>query len=278
MQERRQTSGSVSDGDVVVEADERSVDHRAGCGEVVVVEGHVDGEAQRGREDDRDEDHVRARRAACRSGSRRGCGGGAGPNALLRVGPGRFRLRTPRSRTDVVRPVRSSALADEGVDLGGGVAASNRCEVSLAEDDRERVRVAEGLPDLDRVRHVGHLDVRLGLVGEDVVAPGSRRSSRRRWSAGRCAAASGRSARAAGRPAPRSCELQELPRGALVLAGGVHPDVLRVGERVDLLGGRAVGGRHRARCPSRPCRRKNEIAHGPAMDIAALPSANESPV
>src|ERR1022692_2350876 len=49
------------------------------------------------------------------------------------------------------------AGCDELVDLRGG-RSQRLIGTLLAEDDRLRPVIAEGLPDLDRVRHVGHLD------------------------------------------------------------------------------------------------------------------------
>src|ERR1700730_13968505 len=49
------------------------------------------------------------------------------------------------------------AGCDELVDLRGG-AGQRRIGALLGEDDRLRPGIAEDLPVLDRVRHVGHLD------------------------------------------------------------------------------------------------------------------------
>src|ERR1022692_2552999 len=57
----------------------------------------------------------------------------------------------------MARRSRSYAGCDELVDLRGG-AGQRRVRALLGEDDRLRPGVAEDLPVLDRVRHVGHLD------------------------------------------------------------------------------------------------------------------------
>src|ERR1700691_2212925 len=76
-------------------------------------------------------------------------------------------VMTPRSR--------GSAGCDELVDLRGR-AGQRRVGTLLAEDDRLGPRIAEDLPVLDRVRHVGHLDrvrclrreLLVGRVGREV--------------------------------------------------------------------------------------------------------------
>ena len=146
-------------------------------------------------------------------------------------------------------PARSSTSS--------AAAASASAIVGLAEDHRLRVLVAEGLPDLDAVGHVGHLDRPGRLRGERlVVGVGLEVVGVRRLDAVP-------HRHLAGVLQQRAVllltggELQDLPGRPLRLAGGVDGDVLGVGERVGLLGRCAAGGRDRG---------------GPPVDVLAVHS------
>ena len=123
----------------------------------------------------------------------------------------------------------------------------------LVEDHRGRVLVTDLLPDLHGVRHVGHLDGPRRLVGERLVLGvlrEVRRVGRRQVGADRHLAGGLQQLAvlllAGG-------ELQDVPRGLLVLAGGVEADVLGVGERCTPHRRASRPWSGPGRRPSRPC-------------------------
>ena len=204
MHERRQHVGIGQHRDVVVESDEGMRHNDTRCGEEVVVERHPDREAQRVGEDHRDEDRVGRRPAACRSAACRRSASASRPGG---VGVPQ-RDRSPVSRAVHRGPIAGrrwwSRRLRQPVDRGGGRAHGRR-HIGLTEDHRRGVGVAEGLPDLDRVRDVRHLDGAGGLVGEQRVRRVRGEVVGVRGRQVGDAAASGRSGSAAGRPAPCWC-------------------------------------------------------------------------
>ena len=164
--------------------------------------------------------------------------------------PGRRSAAGPASTGGRSRSLLAGQLAST---LVGGL-GQRLLDVGLAEDHRLGPGVAEGLPDLDgvRARWAPRRSARPGR--RTAGRPGSPRSTRRyvvarSWRIGIWPVVSSSCPSCS----CRRGELQELPRGALVLARGVHGDVLGVAERVDLLGRRCRPASGPARRPSRPC-------------------------
>src|SRR5580693_8339909 len=163
------------------------------------------------------------------------------PGASSPSGGGSF--GRPEAMLVIAPRSRGSAGRDQLVDLGGR-AGQRRVGALLAEDDRLGPGIAEDLPVLDRVRHVGYLDgvrglrreLGIGRVGREVgrVQLLDPRPHRHLPGHGQQLAVLG----GAGR------ELQEVPRGPAVLARGVHGDVLGVTEGRYLIPVAARRGRH----------------------------------
>ena len=237
------TAGSCSTVDVVVEPDEFAFDGGTGCGEEVILEGHPDDEHDRIGEDDQPGRRCTAprheeRRARISPSSRRrrrllpparslSCPPAGGPRpsqcpselAEVRTGDGHLSLPPPARR-------RSSTAVSE----------RKAVDVAPHRSDRLQIAVAEGLPDLDRVRP-RWAPRRCARPGHRTACrPGWPRSTRdrslvRSWRKGICPVSSSQIAVLL--LARR--ELQHLPGRALVLARGVEPDVLGITERVGLL-------------------------------------------
>ena len=96
LRNERQTAGIGGDRDEVVEADELSFDISARRREEVVVEGHPHGEDERKGEDDADEDQVGGAEEQAQRVLAEDAAPAPGRTRVLRVRPGRSRLRLCR--------------------------------------------------------------------------------------------------------------------------------------------------------------------------------------